>query len=145
MRTSGSRSISSIARHACRTVNVEFSRVISRTISKVFSPSGFSRWWHPTACVVTWSAKSSQLIVSAQRRQKRKIALRCTSGRANATSGQAAMQRAGCLQAKASAIIPPIEVPCTSTRSSPTASSSAAPSSAQPSMVYFSLGTSERP
>ena len=127
--------MTSIARQAWRTVKVELRRVIWRTISNVFSPSGFSRWWQPTACVVTWSAKSSQLMVSAQRRQKRKMALRCTSGRAKATSGQAAMQRSGYLQAKASAIMPPIDVPCTSTRSSPTASSSAAPSSAQPSML----------
>ena len=46
---------------------------------------------------------------------------------------------------KAIAIIPPIDVPWTRTRSSPSASSSFAPSSAQPSIEYHSRGLVEAP
>ena len=38
----------------------------------MFSPSGLSMNFAPTACVVTWSENSSHGIVSAIRRQTRK-------------------------------------------------------------------------
>ena len=48
-------------------------------------------------------------------------------------SEQAAMTRSGYFPVKAIVTMPPIEVPCTKTRSKPSASRSSAPSSAQPS------------
>ena len=70
--TSGERSMFSIARHAWRTVYGSFSPTMSRTSWKMFSPSGLSMNVAPTACVVTWSEKSSHGIASAIRRQTRK-------------------------------------------------------------------------
>ncbi len=49
---------------------------IPRTSSKIFAPSSLSMNFAPTACVVTWSEKSSQGIDSAMRRQTRKSVLR---------------------------------------------------------------------
>ena len=70
--TSGDRSMFSIARHACRTVYGSLSPTMSRTSWRMFSPSGLSMNLAPTACVVTWSEKSSQGIDSTIRRQTRK-------------------------------------------------------------------------
>ena len=48
---------------------------MSRTSWKMFSPSGLSMNFAPTAWVVTWSEKSSHGIDSAIRRQTRKTVL----------------------------------------------------------------------
>ena len=61
-----------MARQAWRTVYGSLSATMLRTSSKMFSPSGLSMNFAPTACVVTWSEKSSHGIDSAIRRQTRK-------------------------------------------------------------------------
>ena len=70
--TSGERSICSIARHAWRTVYGSLTPITERTVANVSLPSSLSRKAAPTACVVTWSEKSSHGIDSAIRRQTRK-------------------------------------------------------------------------
>ena len=69
--TSGERSICSIARHAWRTVYGSLTPITDRTVANVSFPSSLSRNAAPTACVVTWSEKSSHGIDSAIRRQTR--------------------------------------------------------------------------
>ena len=67
------------------------------------------------------------------------------SGFAKATSAHVAITCPPWLAANAIAIIPPIEVPWTRTRSSFSASRSFAPSAAHPSIEYHSRGLVEAP
>jgi hypothetical protein len=82
----------SMARHAWRTVYGSFQPITAGTSSNVSLPSSLSRNLAPTACVVTWSEKSSHGIDSAMRRQTRKRVRRYTSGLA---AGQTARRRTG--------------------------------------------------
>ena len=84
-------------------------------------------------------------MLSVMRRQMRKAVRRYRSGFANATSQQVAIVSSGYFAVKAIEIMPPIEVPWTSTFFRPSARTSAAPSSAQPSMVYGSRGQLDCP
>ena len=65
-----------MAMQAWRTVYGSFHPITVRTSSNVSLPSSLSRNFGPTACVVTWSEKSSQGIDSAMRRQTRNRVLR---------------------------------------------------------------------
>ena len=89
----------------------------------------------PTAWIVRASQNASIGMHSTIWRQERNRVRRATSQRAMPQSAHAAITRSGCLPVNAVVTMPPIDVPCTSTRSSPRASSSSAPSSAQPSTL----------